>query len=194
VKLDVGLEIQVSLSHSVFPFLVEMRQDDVFAFACDYSSEAVQVVKSNPAYDEKRIKALVYDITSLDIPTDIEPESLDICICIFVLSAIHPRDWEQAASNIYKMLKPGGLLLFRDYGRHDLAQLRFKQGRMLDDHFYCRGDGTRVYFFTNEQVGTMFSRFEVIQNVMDRRLLVNRSKKLKMFRCWIQGKFRKPLE
>jgi tRNAThr (cytosine32-N3)-methyltransferase len=166
----------------------------VYAFACDYSSEAVQVVKSNPDYDETKLKALVYDITAKDIPSDIEPGSLDVCICIFVLSAIHPRDWAQAAKNIYSMLKPGGILLFRDYGRYDLAQLRFKKGRMLEDHFYCRGDGTRVYFFTNEEISSMFSEFEMIQNVADRRLIVNRSKKLKMYRCWIQGKFRKPLE
>ncbi|KAJ3414861.1 hypothetical protein HDV05_005925 [Chytridiales sp. JEL 0842] len=129
---------------------------------------------NTPEYNESRCKAFVYDVTSPSPPAEIEPGTIDVCICIFVLSALKPTTWETAASNIYKLLKPGGLVVFRDYGRFDLAQLRFKKGRMLGDNFYIRGDGTQVYFFTQEDVNKMFNEFEVIQNAVDRRLLVNR--------------------
>lgn len=137
----------------------------------------------------------MYDVTNPIIPVDIVPGSIDICICIFVLSAVHPDKWEVVRENLWKLLKPGGLVIFRDYGRYDLAQLRFKQNRVLGENFYVRGDGTQVYFFTNEELENgIFKGFTVEQNAVDRRLIVNRAKKLKMYRVWIQGKFRKPLE
>ena len=83
-------------------------------------------------------------------------------------------------------LKPGGLLLIRDYGRHDLAQLRVKKDRLLDPNIpdlYIRGDGTRVYFFTKDELEGMLVEpaleeetgtehmFDILQMGEDRRLV-----------------------
>jgi len=189
-------EIGCGAGNTVFPILEESENPNLFIYAADFSKVAVDIVKNNPNFNEKNCKAFVYDITADDIPEYIEPHSLDICICIFVLSALNPNKWENACNNLQKMLKPGGYVLFRDYGRYDLAQLRFKKNRYLDYNFYVRGDGTQVYFFTTDEIKNIFEKyFDLEQNSVDRRLIINRSRKLKMYRVWIQGKFkRKPLE
>ncbi|KAI8368139.1 S-adenosyl-L-methionine-dependent methyltransferase [Radiomyces spectabilis] len=193
-------EIGCGAGNTMFPLLAQSANPDLFVYAADYSSTAVQVVQSNPNYDTTRSLAFVWDLASDSIPEQIEPGSLDIIVLIFVLSALTPEQWENAISNVHKMLKTGGRVLFRDYGRYDLAQLRFKQNRLLKENFYIRGDGTRVYFFTSEEIASLFTssspdsgtpRFEIEQNAVDQRLIVNRRKELKMYRRWLQGKFRK---
>lgn len=188
------MEIGCGAGNTMFPLLIESKNPKLFVYACDFSSTAVDVVKSNPEYDPKRGKAFVWDLAGDDIPPEVEPESMDVLVLIFVLSALHPDRWENAMNNLYRLLKPGGLIVFRDYGRYDMAQLRFKKNRLLSDNFYVRGDGTRVYFFESDEIVQLFgSRFTIEQNAVDRRLIVNRLRKVKMYRVWLQGKFRKPL-
>ncbi|KAG0295677.1 hypothetical protein BGZ96_011254 [Linnemannia gamsii] len=188
------MEIGCGAGNTMFPLLIESKNPKLFVYACDFSSTAVDVVKNNPEYDPKRGKAFVWDLAGDDIPPEVEPESMDVLVLIFVLSALHPDRWENAMNNLYRLLKPGGLIVFRDYGRYDMAQLRFKKNRLLSDNFYVRGDGTRVYFFESDEIVQLFgSRFTIEQNAVDRRLIVNRLRKVKMYRVWLQGKFRKPL-
>ncbi|KAK9763469.1 hypothetical protein K7432_009820 [Basidiobolus ranarum] len=186
------MEIGCGAGNTMFPLLAENDDPNLYVYGCDFSSVAVDVVKSNPIYNEERSQAFVWDLTDPNLPECVEPGSIDVIILVFVVSAINPKCWDQVITNLSKLLKPEGRILFRDYGRYDLAQLRFKGNRYLEENFYVRGDGTRVYFFTSEEIQRLFEKkFEIEQNAVDRRLIVNRHRKLKMYRVWLQGKFRK---
>lgn len=52
---------------------------------------------------------------------------------------------------VRQALRPGGLLLFRDYALYDLTQLRFSGSQKVDDCLYRRSDGTLSFFFSREQ-------------------------------------------
>ncbi|KAK4971130.1 hypothetical protein LTR66_002831 [Elasticomyces elasticus] len=228
------LEVGAGAGNTAFPILEANRNEDLTIHACDYSKKAVEVMRAHEKYNERQMKSDVWDVAGTgegELPPGVEKESVDIVIMIFVFSALEPRQWAQAMCNVWNVLKPGGHVLFRDYGRGDLAQVRFKKSRYLEENFYVRGDGTRVYFFEKEELEDIWRGhdaqaaasqdlpenedvelhgesvstsqhgensvplplFEIIDLGVDRRMLVNRQRKLKMYRCWLQGLFRKPL-
>lgn len=203
-KPDAGkktiLEIGCGAGNTMYPILSRNENPDLRVFGCDYSDVAVELVRGNENFDELHAKgnaySSVWDLANEEgeIPEDLEENSVDIAVMIFVFSALNPKQWEQALKNLRKCLKPGGVILFRDYGRYDLAQIRFKKNRLLEDNFYVRGDGTRVYFFTEEQLGEIFRSGGFVDEKIaaDKRLLVNRKKQLKMYRNWIQAVFTAP--
>ncbi|NXR70469.1 METL2 protein, partial [Rhadina sibilatrix] len=190
------LEVGCGAGNSVFPILkVLCNTPGTFLYCCDFASGAVELVKSHSSYNSAWCSAFVHDVCDDALPYPFPDGILDVILLVFVLSTIHPDRMQGVVNRLAKLLKPGGMLLFRDYGRYDTAQLRFKKGHCLSENFYVRGDGTRVYFFSKDEVWNMFNLAGLteVQNLVDRRLQVNRKKKVKMQRVWIQSKFQKPL-
>lgn len=187
------LEVGCGVGNLVFPLLENpATSPNLFFYACDFSQRAVDFVLGNPKYDPQRMAAFPCDITDGEkLSEHITESSLDLITMIFVLSAIHPENFDRVVQNLRSLLRPGGLLLFRDYGRYDMAQIRFKQGSKIADNFYVRQDDTRSYFFTIEEVGELFERngFDVQSNVYVNRRTINHKEKLNVPRTFLQGKF-----
>ncbi|KAK9378389.1 S-adenosyl-L-methionine-dependent methyltransferase [Kockiozyma suomiensis] len=186
------LEVGCGAGNTMFPILNANKNPELKIIGVDFSHRAVELVRESPEFDGKVCDADMWDLADETgrLPAGLEENSVDFIILIFVFSALAPAQWDAAIMNIDRLLKPGGQVLFRDYGRYDMAQLRFKKGRLLDDSFYARGDGTRVYFFTEDELAGIFGKILKVERVgTDRRLLVNRKRKLKMYRVWLQAKF-----
>lgn len=84
----------------------------------------------------------------------------------------------------------------KDYARGDLTQLRFKSRRYIDENFYARGDGTLVYFFDADELDARVLaatdgalRPTASGSRVDKRLIVNRARRVKMYRRWLQCKY-----
>lgn len=203
------LEIGAGAGNTAFPILAQNKNPNLKIHACDFSKKAVEVMRSHESYGTDQMQADVWDVSGDELPPGLTEGSVHVALMVFIFSALSPAQWAKAVANVHRLLKPGGVVCFRDYGRGDLAQVRFRKGRYLEENFYIRGDGTRVYFFETDELSTIWKTggpppaadaadqpskpdlFEIEALGADRRLLVNRARKLKMYRCWLQGRFRK---
>ncbi|SCV05804.1 LANO_0H15544g1_1 [Lachancea nothofagi CBS 11611] len=199
-KEDAGpktiFEIGCGAGNTMFPILSQNQNEHLRVIGADFAPKAVDLVRTSEHFDSKYAHATVWDLANPEhtLPEGVEPQSVDIAVMIFVFSALSPDQWTHAMENLHKMMRPGGKILFRDYGRYDLAQVRFKKNRLLGENFYIRGDGTRVYFFTEEELRDIFTEKYFTENQIgtDRRLLVNRKRQIKMYRVWLQAIFEVP--
>ncbi|XP_064620805.1 tRNA N(3)-methylcytidine methyltransferase METTL6-like [Lineus longissimus] len=185
------LEVGCGVGNFLFPLLEEYP--GIYFYACDFSPRAVQFVKDNELYQEDRCTAFQCDITKDDITSNVPENGLDLVTMIFVLSAIHPEKMVAALKNLAKVLKPGGSVLFRDYGLHDYAQLRFAPGHKLQDNLYVRQDGTRAYYFSIETLSELFinAGYKVLDCHYVHRDTVNKKEGLSVPRIFVQGKFQR---
>lgn len=185
-------EVGCGVGNFIFPLIEEKLNFTVVA--CDLSPRAVEMVKAHENYDSS-MNIFQCDITTEEIFKNVEEKSVDIATLIFVLSAVHPDKFVTTLMNIYKVLKPGGLLLFRDYGLYDMAQLRFKPGHKIDENFYMRQDGTRSFYFSLDYLEEIFiaANFEIVTSTYVHKKTINRKENLSVPRIFVQSKIRRPL-
>lgn len=213
-KRYLSLEFPMLLSgnrHPGEPFL------HVAEVGCGCGSSLLPVLKSNPSavatavdvsptaidllleaatrcgIESHRIRAFVLDASSYERALiDVEA---DCALCIFALSALMPCDMATMLQHCHDALRRGGLLLFRDYGRYDMAQLRFSGEQLVDPDalVYKRQDGTLASFFTVEEVVLLAQSigFQVKECRYATTIMRNRKDAKEMKRVFVHGIFEK---
>lgn len=113
----------------------------------DVSATAVSNLKSQAeslGISSDRLLAFVSDATDpanharVSAPFAAKFGPADIVMLIFTLSAVSPDAMGSALETAWAQLRPGGMLLVRDYGKFDMTALRFPPEQRLADGLYFR--------------------------------------------------------
>lgn len=201
-KQLVLVEIGCGVGNFIFPLLE--TSSNIFAYGCDFSPVAIDLCVKNatskPSAQDK-CDFFVADITSNVFMETFSScarkhyhEQVDLVSLIFVLSAIHPDKMRQALTNVFSILKPGGLLIFRDYALNDYAMSRFSSSSRIKVNFCVRQDGTRAYYFSKEETELLFTSvgFHIVDNDYVTRNTVNVKEAVSLERLFLQAKLLKP--
>jgi SAM-dependent methyltransferase len=158
--------------------------------ATDFSEEALNILKRNDTYNPDKVICAVLDIVHSPLPSCFPAPQC--CLCVFALSAVHPKDHLAALKNIYASLVPGGYLLFRDYGIYDLTM--FRHCAQVAPNFFQRGDKTFSYYFELEYLEELIcrSKFISIELRYDCVAVNNRKTLVEMRRVFVHAVLKKP--
>ena len=212
----VVLELGCGVGNSAFPL---MRANlDLRVVAVDASPTAIACLKQNPEFDARRCVAFVADLGNVEGPLTeraiglahaIDDASIDAVTGVFFFSALDADAFARVARECARVLRRGGLVLFRDYSKDDVKgnvsgvpvarkgegtdvteTVSFAPGEKIDDASFVRGDGTLAVFADEaavtrafEDAGLVGSCERVTHAVKNRKLGVT------LTRHFVQGRF-----
>lgn len=172
---------------------------DISKTAIDIMSQELRFLAFNKMGPRKKVYGHVCDISkTLSLPSICSGVS-NVTTLIFCLSAIDPQYHADAAKNVIDTLRPGGILVFRDYGRYDEAQMKLgtSRSKRIKENFYRKHDGTKCFYFTSNDLEELFCTqlgMNVIELKYLRRVYNNKAMSQARRRVWVQGRFQKPFE
>ena len=204
-KPQVLVEVGCGVGNALLPILEEDndRQEDEMlwkVYGLDLSSVAIELLKQDKRFIQASQRGRAFAFAR-DIVQGAPQECLqvgDVASLLFCLSAIDPELQLQAVRNVASIVKPGGTIVFRDYGRLDESQVKLgsQRQKMMKENFYVKHDATKCYFFTTNDLERLFrdkAGLEVLELEYIRRIYRNRSTGATRKRVWVHGRFRKTL-
>jgi methyltransferase-like protein 6 len=204
------VEVGCGVGNALLP-LLDDNDCEWTVHGLDLSKVAIDLMRHDERFrlaaKDNRAQGYVCDISAPPDPNSQSeltiPESIrgvaDVTTLLFCLSAIAPGErMAHAVTNVASTLIPNkGVLVFRDYGRYDEAQMKLgtSRSKQLDDeNFYRKHDGTKCYYFTLDDIRDLFERqagLKTLELDYIRRVYRNRAKNEVRRRVWVQGRFQK---
>jgi len=124
------------------------------AVGIDISSAAVQL--AGPS-------ALVGDVRHLPFKDSV----FDIIFCWHVLGHLFFKGRKTAADEMLRVLKPRGVLYFKDFSRNDF---RYGKGTEVEPSSFLRGDGIVTHYFEQEELVSLFGPSDISAVSWDLRI------------------------
>jgi methyltransferase-like protein 6 len=206
-------EVGCGHGSSAFPLLSKLQKIELYV-ATDYSSEALGLLHRAIRDDETRIITVLWDISESFDYSQLEAfgESFssahgeeahtvtskspvaDVVLCIFTLSALPPDSHVNAIRNMSSVLRPGGVILFRDYGLYDMTM--FRHTCRVEERLFLRLDGTLAYYFDKEYLQSIATEAGLLVAEVEMATVLNKNRKKgkSMRRVFIHAVLQKPYD
>jgi ubiquinone/menaquinone biosynthesis C-methylase UbiE len=81
-------------------------------------------------------------------------QSFDAVLCRHVLEHLDTEGRQDSASEMLRVVRPGGRIFFEGFSVNDA---RFGKGRQVEPSTFVRGDGISYHYFTSQEVGRLFA-------------------------------------
>jgi ubiquinone/menaquinone biosynthesis C-methylase UbiE len=127
----------------------------------DYSREGLLSLRSQRD-PECRVILVVCNILSLPF----ESEKFSAVACVHTLSHMLERERRAAASELVRVLAPGGHILLEGFG---VGDIRFGRGETVEDETFLRGDGVITHYFRRGEMVSMFPQLELVKELSSQR-------------------------